>query len=261
MKLDKEQIDFWEDNSYLIFRGLFAKEIKNIAKWIEEVKMWPDTNEKWLKFYEMDDPDKLSRIENFVPFHHDLAEIINGNSMKEIVGILMGEAPVLYKDRINFKPSGGGAHAAHQDGVAYESGSLRQFEMDSIPYISLLISVDPATRQNGCFEVVKDWEISKLDILPMERPYPKYPSFSKITKEVEDKLNWVQLETKPGDAILFTERLPHRSGINLSSSSRRIMYGVYNPLREGDKRETYFRDKRNNINDPRYMVGNPHAPK
>tara|TARA_Y100001972_G_C7665355_1_gene336229 strand:- start:4231 stop:5019 length:789 start_codon:yes stop_codon:yes gene_type:complete len=260
MKLTGEQTDFWNNNSYLIFRGLFKNDIQNIARWIEEVSNWPNEIDKWLNFYEMDDPNKLSRIENFVPFHEGLAKIINGPLLNGVVASLMGTTPVLYKDRINFKPSGGGAHAAHQDGVAYESGSLSQFEANSIPYISVLISVDPATISNGCFEVVKGWGVTNLNILPMERPYPNHPNFSKIKQEIEDELDWVQLETHPGDAILFTERLPHRSGVNRSLNSRRILYGVYNPLSEGDKRDVYFRDKRNNINDARYMVGNPHAP-
>jgi ectoine hydroxylase-related dioxygenase (phytanoyl-CoA dioxygenase family) len=67
------------------------------------------------------------------------------------------------------------------------------------------------------------------------------------------------IETKPGDVIIFTERLPHRSTLNQTNESRRIIYGVYNPAIEGDKRAKYYDDKRQNINDARYLVGNPHA--
>lgn len=260
MKLTEEQLKFWEHNSYIVFKGLFAKQIVDISSWIEEVAGWPQDMSKWLSFYEMSDSSKLSRIENFIPYHQGLAGIINGPEVLGIVDELMGEKAVLYKERINFKPPGGGAHAAHQDGVAYESGGLRQFDPGATPYISVLISVDAATVENGCFEVVQNWPLSNLDILPMERPYPHAPNFSKIAQQVEDDLNWVQLETEPGDVVFFTERLPHRSKTNRSDKSRRILYGVYNPLKEGDKREKYYADKRANINDARYMVGNPHAP-
>ncbi|MEP4532907.1 MAG: phytanoyl-CoA dioxygenase family protein [Cyclobacteriaceae bacterium] len=260
MSLSLEQKKFWNHHSYVVFRGLFADESDSISKWIEEIAAWPEDMSKWLSFYEMDDPTKLSRIENFIPYHTDLGEIINGPKVLAIVEELMGEKPVLYKERINFKHSGGGAHAAHQDGVAYESGDLGEFDQDTTPYISVLISVDSATKTNGCFEVVEPWTIDKLEILPMERPHAHAPTFSKIAQKVEDDLNWVQLETAPGDVIFFTERLPHRSKNNRSDKSRRILYGVYNPLKEGDKREKYYADKRANINDARYMVGNPHAP-
>lgn len=260
MKLSIEQRQFWNQHSYIVFRGLFSDQVKEISQWISEIANWPEDMSKWLSFYEMDNPTRLSRIENFIPFHSKLVSIINGPQILSIVEELMGEKPVLYKERINFKPPGGGAHAAHQDGVAYESGDLGEFDSSVIPYISVLVSVDAASKTNGCFEVVEPWSLSKLEILPMEKPFPHAPNFSKIAQSVEDNLNWVFLETEPGDVIFFTERLPHRSKPNHSEKSRRILYGVYNPSKEGDKREKYYADKRANINDARYMVGNPHAP-
>lgn len=260
MKLSKEHYQFWKANSYLIFPGLYTNLSHEIDKWVDEIAHWPLDMSKWLSFFEMEDPQKLSRIENFIPYHAKLAQVINGFKVMTIVDQLMGEPAILYKERINFKPPGGGAHAAHQDGVAYESGTLKQFNPRSIPYISILISVDAATAENGCLEVVKDWPLNKLDILPMERPLPNAPNFSKIKQEVEDDLPWIHLQTEPGDVVFFTERLPHRSKPNLTTESRRILYGVYNPLKEGDRRAKYFADKRKNINDARYMVGNPHAP-
>ena len=227
---------------------------------VDEVASWKDDYSKWLRFYEMDDPAKLSRVENFIPYHEGLKEILNGQKMVNLVSELMGTEAVLYKERINFKYPNGGAHSAHQDGVAYEQGMKLQFDPDSAPYISFLISIDKATESNGCLEAVPDWPVEKLDILPMEQPYPEHPNFSKISQEVEDSLEWIKLPTEPGDVIFFTERLPHRSQKNLSDTSRRILYGVYNPLSEGDKREEYFAAKKSNINDKRYMVGNPHAP-
>lgn len=260
IELDKEQIQFWKRNSYIILKGFFAKQADDISGWIEEISGWPENMSRHLNFYEMHNPSELSRIENFVPFHSSLGTILNSDEILGLVGQLMGEEAILYKDRINFKPPGGGAHAAHQDGVAYESGDLAQFEENSVPYISILIGVDPATKENGCFEVVSNWSYDDLSILPMEKPDAEHPNFSKIAQSVEDELDWIQIETEPGDVILFTERLPHRSKSNQSKGGRRILYGVYNPATLGDKREAYYTAKRKNLNDPRYMVGNPHAP-
>ena len=259
MKLQESQIDFWTRNSYLIFRGLFANEISEISDWTEEISLWPGAgNTKWLNFFEMHSPSKLSRVENFVPFHDGLANIINGRKVIDIVSALMGEPAVLYKERINFKPPGGGPHSAHQDGVAYESSHLKQFKLGT-SYISMLLSIDPATVDNGCIQVAKNWQLEDLTILPMENTDPDHLNFSKISDEVEGNLEWESIETKPGDVIFFSERLPHRSEPNRSSASRRILYGVFNPLSEGDKRIQYYEEKGKNINDPRYMVGNPHA--
>ena len=257
--LKKEDYLFWKTNSYIVLKGMFSDEIESISNWINDIKSWPIDMNKWLNFYEMNNSSVLSRIENFVPYHTQLATVLLNHSLLEILGSLMEEEALLYKDRINFKPPEGGAHAAHQDGIAYESSALEKFNGDKTPFISVLISIDSATSENGCFEVAENWPIENLDILPMERPYPENPNFSKIAQKYEDELSWKQIETNPGDVILFTERLPHRSKTNSSSKSRRILYGVYNPVSEGDNRSKYFEDKRKNINDARYMVGNPHA--
>lgn len=260
MAVTSEQKAFWEANSYLLVRGLLAAQKEHLAQWVLEVEEWPEDFSRWLKFYEMDEPSQLSRIENFVPYHSGLAGVLQAGPLVDVISELMGERAVLYKDRINFKLPGGGAHAAHQDGVAYESGGLAIFRPDARPYVSILIGVDRATLENGCLQVVPHWPLSKLEILRMERPYPAHPTFSKIAQSIEDSLDWVPVETEPGDVLLFTERLPHRSTANQSNRPRRILYGVYNPISDGDRRERYFAEKRRNINDARYMVGNPHAP-
>ncbi|WP_436517818.1 phytanoyl-CoA dioxygenase family protein [Ekhidna sp. To15] len=258
--LTESQKEFWFKNSYLVFKGVFTKEISKISNWVKDISKWPLDMSKQLNFYEMHNPEQLSRIENFVPYHQELGNLLVNDTILPLISELMGEEAILYKDRINFKAPGGGAHSAHQDGVAYESGSLRAFDADVVPYISILIGIDPATKENGCLEVVPNWALNDLSILPMESPDPDHPNFSKMAQSVENQLEWLQLETGPGDVVLFTERLPHRSAINNSNTGRRILYGVYNPKAMGDMREKYYEDKRKNINDPRYMVGNPHAP-
>lgn len=258
--LSTDQLKFWKENSYLVFKGLLADQIGEVSGWVDEILQWPEDMSKWMTFYEMNDPEKVSRVENFVPYHKGVGSTLLNEELRGTVSQLMGEEAILYKDRINFKPSGGGAHSAHQDGVAYESGALAEFDKETSPYISILVGIDGADSHNGCFEVVSNWPLSNYSILPMENPDPEHPNFSKITQKAEDSLDWIQIDTDPGDVILFTERLPHRSGTNNSNDRRRILYGVFNPISEGDKREKYYEDKRKNLNDARYMIGNPHAP-
>lgn len=259
MRVTDTQKSFWDDHSYLVFPGLFANQASNLSKWVDEISQWKADNTPWLTFFEMDAPDQLSRIENFVPSHKGLGDVLNGKCILDIVSQLMGEPGILYKDRINFKLPGGGAHAAHQDGVAYDQSGQEQFDSNAKPYLSVLISVDASTDENGVFEVANNWKHDSLEILSMESPRPDHPSFTKIAKSVEDELDWVKIYTQPGDAVIFTERIPHRSESNRSNTRRRILYGVYNPISFGDRRGTYFAAKREAPNDARYMVGNPHA--
>ena len=261
MKLRADQLSFWEANSYLLLRGVFASEAEVLSEWVSEVEGWKGDPGGVLHFFEREDPSVLSRIENFVPDHAGLAGLLAGPVLMGLLEALSGEPMLLYKDRINFKNPGGGAHSAHQDGVAYEAGfENAQFDAGKRPYLSVLISVDPATRENACLEVVPGWDVDRLEILRMERPRNSDPHFSKIADSIEAELDWRPLETRPGDVLVFTERLPHRSGVNGSNDRRRILYGVYNPASEGDLRAAYFEKKRAHPEDPRYMVGNPHAP-
>lgn len=254
-----EHIEFWKSHSYLHLRGFYSEYCTRLGQWVDDVGAWPRDPSRWMRYYERDKPSQLSRIENFIPYHRNLAEILGGKVTLDLISKLLGEPALLYKERINFKYPGGGAHEAHQDGVAYEKGGDQKFDPLVLPYISILISVDQATSENGCLEIVPHWSLNRLEILPMEAPIPSMPQYTKMAQQVEHSLEWKKIPTEPGDVILFTERLPHRSSANLSSTTRRVLYGVYNPQSEGDLREAYYERKRKNLDDPRYLVGNPHA--
>ena len=230
-----------------------------MAGWLDEIAQWPVDLTRWLTFFEYRSPSTLSRIENVVPFHQGIKSVLEDPALVEILGELMGEPALLYKDRVNFKPPSGGPHEAHQDGVAFEVGQRSQFGSADAQYLSVLIAVDLATVGNGCLEIAVGWPLDRIEILPMEFPDQARPNYSTMSQESEDQLNWRPIEAEPGDVLIFTERLPHRSRGNTSTSSRRILYGVYSPSSEGDRRSQYFDEKRRNINHARYMIGNPHA--
>ena len=44
--------------------------------------------------------------------------------------------------------------------------------------------------------------------------------------------------------MFFGSYIPHRSGPNLTDRPRRSFYLTYNALREGDKHDAYYQDKR-----------------
>ena len=48
---------------------------------------------------------------------------------------------------------------------------------------------------------------------------------------------------RAGAAIFFTSHVPHRSGPNLSPKPRRAIYITYNAASEGDRRDTYYRER------------------
>jgi len=258
--LSEDETNHWRKNSFIKMENIFSDHIDDLTSFVDEISEWKtDNGGDWMKFYEYEEPTKLSRVENFLPYHQQFSYFISSPSILSIVEQLLGQSGLVYKDRINFKYPGSGPHEAHQDGVAFEYNGKTKFEDSSIPYISMLLAIDPAIVENGALEVPLNWDLDNLDILPMECPYPDRPNYSKIKKDVEESLVWVPQEMNPGDIFFFTERLPHRSKPNNSNLSRRLVYIVFSPVSDGDKRTSYFDAKRNDPNNPRFLIGNPHA--
>jgi len=219
---------------------------------------WPEKAGEWMKYFEYQAGQSsrtLCRIENFLPYLPVLSKVLKGQTIEHILEELMEEKPVLFKEKCNFKMPGSAGFKAHQDAPAFTSFGQKY-------HITLMISVDPTTRKNGCLEVVKDR--AQAQSLPMEKDLT-------LDTKLEKELTWVPLETKPGDVVLFNSYIPHRSGPNLTANPRRAFYITYNKLSEGSMREQYYQHKREvfppeceriagkdySLNSGVYNVGNP----
>jgi hypothetical protein len=245
------QREAWRAGSHVVLPGLFANRRDEIGRWVGEVAAWPRDDARWLTDYERANPAQLARRENFVPYHEGLAGLLTGPATLELVAGVVGYLVVLYKDRINFKYPGGGAFGPHQDSVAFDA------TVD--PHVTLLIGVDPAGPENGCLEFAVGWRADRRDILPLAAPDADMPAYREIAPEAVVDLDWLPVPVEPGDAVLFTSFLPHRSGPNRSVTPRRLIYAVYNAAAEGDLRAAYFATKRADPNRAQYFVGNPFA--
>ena len=218
----------WQNNGYLKISGFFShEEVAALQKWVAEIARWKPTSDKWMHHYEST-PDgiRLSRSENFVPYHAALKKTVTRGKVVDVVSALMEEPAVLYKEKINYKYPGGGGYAAHQDAPAYEF----------VPFhITCLISVDAATSESGCLYFAQG------------RHQEGFIALDKngcIASQVASDMAWTAVPTVPGDILLFGSYIPHKSGANRSNSPRRIIYLTYNALSQGDWREKYYQDKR-----------------
>lgn len=59
----------------------------------------------------------------------------------------------------------------------------------------------------------------------------------------KDKINF---KLPGGDAVFFDSYAPHRSQPNHTAKARRVLYITYNKISQGDSRERYYTEKRNN---------------
>lgn len=230
--LSQDQIKSFQRDGFVIVRGLYQTDaMARIKTWVDEVAAYPEVPGKYMMYFEQSCVEAgrrlLNRIENYCPYHAGLNRLLTGSGVRDAVTQLFGEPAVIFKDKINFKLPGGGGFTPHQDAQAGwdRYGSL---------YITALISIDAATRDNGCLELVAG----------RHREGQLGPNWAPLADEVTTSMDFVPCETLPGDVVFFDSFTPHRSDANLSDRPRRVLYVTYNKLSEGDQRARYYADKR-----------------
>jgi hypothetical protein len=229
-----DHIAGFDFDGFMVCRGLLGpEEVCRVSDWSDEVESWPEVPGKYMMYFEKSllEPGRriINRIENFYPYHEGFRELFDDDRILGRVSELFGETAVMFKEKINFKYPGGDGFKHHQDQAAGWGKFGRLF-------ISALISVDDATVENGCLEIVSgQGQHRKLD-----REWKPYG-------EAEIKaMPFQPVPTQRGDVIFFDSFVPHGSYPNLTNSRRRVLYVTYGRLSEGDHRVQYYVEKRKN---------------
>ncbi|MCH9051467.1 MAG: phytanoyl-CoA dioxygenase family protein [Proteobacteria bacterium] len=230
----EDQLESFHRDGFVIVRGLLApEEARLIAGWVDELAAFAEVPGKSMFYYEASvlDADErvLSRIEYFADFHERLGRLMSGPELLGRSAELFGADAVLFKEKVNFKLPGGQGFEPHQDAQAgwRDYGDL---------HITIMITVDPASEENGCLEIAAGHHRRGL-IGELWKP---------MTERQLDGIDFVKLPTEPGDAVFFDSFTPHRSAPNRSDRRRRVLYITYAKAADGDNRERYFADKRRN---------------
>ena len=146
--------------------------------------------------------------------------------------ILEGEVYHYHSKMIMKDAKVGGAWTWHQDyGYWYENGVL-------FPLLtSIFIAVDPATRQNGCMQVIPySQDLGRIDhVLTGDQAGADMARVDEILKRLP--LEYVEME--PGDALYFHANLLHRSDQNRSENPRWSMICCYNAARNDPYKEAH----------------------
>jgi len=219
------------DDGFLIARGLFnAGEMAQISAWSDEMLTRPEESGKHWVYHEKslkdDNADLVSRIENISPFHTGFAALIE--ALRAPVGQLLGQEAVLFKEKINFKMPGGDGFKPHQDSQA-------GWDTYADFFISVLVSIDAATTENGCLELCAGHHQRGL-----------FKSWAPLTDADMQGMQFKPAPTQPGDVVFFDCYAPHQSAPNMSDQVRRIYYATYNRAADGDHIAQYYADKHKN---------------
>jgi len=231
--LDPAAREQFRRHGYVWLRGFFDHATtRDLRRWAEEIAAWPETPGRWMRYYERAAGDvaakQLARVENFVPYHQGIATLLSSQRVLDTLGECCGEPVLLFKDKINFKLPRGAGFAPHQDAPAYVDFGVEH-------HVTLMMPVDPFTRDNGCLEVSR-WD-SRRETLPQNPD-------GTLRDGVMERWEVEPLLAEPGDAIVFDAWVPHRSGPNRTDGPRRSYYLTFNPASAGDHRAAYYARKR-----------------
>ncbi len=227
-----EDIRRFRTDGFLVRHQLYStEEVVKLAAAIDEIAAREPRPGREMVYLEDDNRESggriLSRIENFAGFHSVLGDVVEDRRLLQPLTALFGDAPTLFKDKINFKLAGGAGFEPHQD--------IQPGWDDYAPYfISVLITVDESTIDNGCLEIASGHH----------RRGMLGEKWTPLTAEQLVGVDFTPLPTAPGDVVFFDCFTPHRSGANRTDSHRRNLYLTYNRRSDGDHRDRYFADKR-----------------
>lgn len=222
---DPAAIAFYNEHGWVLTDLLNHDDVEALRTWTDEIASWADADGEWLHYREMTDHGpKLCRTENFVPFHEGMRNLLTTGRLVDVASSLLGEPAVLYKEKINYKLSGGAGFAPHQDAPAYPFIST---------HISCMVAIDDANAANGCLEAVSG----------MHHDLIETDGVGCIPAEVASTFDWKTIPVRAGHVLWFHSRTPHRSGPNNSSTDRRAIYPTYNASSEGSLREAYYAEK------------------
>lgn len=217
-----------EQDGFLVKRGFFSQaEIDEFLRWTEDLATAEEAPGKHWVYYEdsLTEPGKkvMQRIENFCPVHEGFNKLARDSALSRFTAELMGGPIKLFKDKINFKMPGGHGFKAHQDQAA-------GWDRYAPIFVTVLITLDAATVENGCLEMVAGKH--KEGLLGAE--------WNPLN---HDDLDYKLLPTAPGDIALFDSYAPHSSEPNKTDKPRRLLFFTYNLAEYGDHFAQYYADK------------------
>tara|TARA_B110000027_G_scaffold134231_1_gene165760 strand:+ start:173 stop:916 length:744 start_codon:yes stop_codon:yes gene_type:complete len=220
-----------------------------IDKIIDEIKII--TN---ITIYK-DRKNQVRRLEQF----YNKGLNLNKLNLKccEFIKNTINKEVVIFKDKLNTKPSGGEGFSAHYDGVFRFKDANSKLQNGWYYYgdffVNILLALDECTEQNGTIEIANshDGDFNQLLKNTTNDGTPN------LLSEVERKTSFEKIILQPGDIVIFKSTCPHRSKKNTSSTDRKVLYYTYSDISNGSQYTNYFNDKKNSKNETeKSLTGN-----
>lgn len=218
-KFIEEQILEYNENGYVILKGLLSKEE------VEALRERAKSDREMDKHAFQRDDGTGAKVRLSLWNHPGdgiYGMIARSRKVVDSVEQLLKDEAYHYHSKMIMKEAKvGGAWAWHQDyGYWYENGVL-------FPDLcSVYIAVDAATVENGCLQVIKGSH--KLGRVNHVLSGDQAGADLERVEEAKKRLDHVYVELEKGDAVFFHGNLLHRSDRNDSDNPRWAMICCYN---------------------------------
>jgi ectoine hydroxylase-related dioxygenase (phytanoyl-CoA dioxygenase family) len=224
----------YHDKGYLLKKQFFDENEQKLwetgASYLKEIPEIVNGPMKYFEKSQINESIILNRVEKFCEYVLLLNDLIRGDKIKSLLKEATGRNYRLFKEKINYKLSGGGGFKPHQDGAAF-----KKFVDDEL--ITIMIPIHFSDEKNGCFRISNQKYIKKL--LPHTNGSIELDEYT-----IVNNMNWQNINMAPGDLLCFSSYLVHQSNDNLSQLDRSCYFITYSPDDFGDLREAYFAFKR-----------------
>lgn len=230
MQISDEQVNEYHANGFVVLRGLFdLEEIELLRRSAKEDKALDDH-----AFGREDGEGGTVRLSLWNhPGDGIYGAFARCERMATTADRLLGDEAYHYHSKMIMKDARvGGAWAWHQDyGYWYGNGLLTP------NLTSAFIAVDPATKENGCLQVIRKSHLCGR--VQHQLTGEQAGADPERVGEILKRFDLVYVEMDPGDVVFFHSNLLHRSDQNNSPHSRWSMICCYNARSNDPYKESH----------------------
>ncbi|CAK1589863.1 unnamed protein product [Parnassius mnemosyne] len=222
--LSKEQLNFYQENGFLVINGLIdfgslynlKKRFIHIAKGIVDKGQMTVVREPALVEKGATGEDVINKLQDI---HYDdvFSTYVEDPRILDVVSQLIGSDSIVatHSMLIN-KPPGTGRHPPHQDLYYFP---FRPADM----IVAAWTAIDHVNKENGCLYVIPKSH-RKHGLVAHSMPSDSNKLYHGIMEEsLAPEAERVQLAMSPGDTALFHPLLVHGSGPNVSTNYRKAI--------------------------------------
>lgn len=235
MLLSNAQQQEFRDRGFIVLPGFFDPIVMGkVTAWLNGLQTKRPDEGKEARYYEqspVSGENLLVRAEHLLGEHNpEMTALLLDGKTTGCLTELLGEPPVLFKEKVNYKLPGCRPDKLHQDQAAGWNAYADFF-------VSMGIVVDPNRKDNAALSFLCSGNYQKRLMAP------EWQVLSHDDPPYQPEDEYVLLEADPGDVIFFDSYVPHGSPANTSDRRRCNLFLTFNRKSDGDLRARYYAEK------------------